>query len=147
GTGGTGPVRVWLGSDLTGGATNWLDPKLAALGNYGGPTQTMPLMFGSPAINAGVDVTLATPSGVGVSASTNFNYISGLQPGQTYYYKVTAFNAIGETMPSAEVNVTIPSSPNGPYAAYIGWNAVSGPVLGYNIYRSTASGAEILVAS
>ena len=26
---------------------------LAPLGNYGGPTQTMPLLFGSPAIDAG----------------------------------------------------------------------------------------------
>jgi hypothetical protein len=29
------------------------DPKLGALGNYGGPTQTMPLLQGSPAIRAG----------------------------------------------------------------------------------------------
>ncbi|HEX4588566.1 MAG TPA: choice-of-anchor Q domain-containing protein, partial [Gemmataceae bacterium] len=29
------------------------DPKLAPLGNYGGPTQTMALLAGSPALNAG----------------------------------------------------------------------------------------------
>ncbi len=33
-----------------------LDPKLAPLGNYGGPTQTMGLFVGSAAINAGADV-------------------------------------------------------------------------------------------
>ena len=30
-----------------------VDPKLAALGNYGGPTETMALLAGSPAIDAG----------------------------------------------------------------------------------------------
>jgi fibronectin-binding autotransporter adhesin len=39
------------------GANNLVDvnPLLAPLGNYGGPTQTMPPLGGSPAINAGVD--------------------------------------------------------------------------------------------
>jgi Right handed beta helix region len=31
------------------------NPELAPLGNYGGPTQTMPPEFGSPVINAGTD--------------------------------------------------------------------------------------------
>jgi len=30
-------------------------PRLAPLGNYGGPTQTMPPLFGSPAVDAGSD--------------------------------------------------------------------------------------------
>jgi predicted outer membrane repeat protein len=38
----------WVSSDLQN-----VDPKLASLGNYGGPTQTMALMQGSPALNAG----------------------------------------------------------------------------------------------
>ena len=39
------------------GANNLIDvnPLLAPLGNYGGPTQTMPPLGGSPAINAGAD--------------------------------------------------------------------------------------------
>ena len=32
----------WVGSDLTGTIASPLDPLLAPLGNYGGPTQTMP---------------------------------------------------------------------------------------------------------
>jgi hypothetical protein len=32
---------------------NPIDPRLGPLGNYGGPTQTMPLLPGSPAIDAG----------------------------------------------------------------------------------------------
>ena len=43
----------WIGSDLTGTIASPLNPLLAPLGNYGGPTQTMALLPGSPAINAG----------------------------------------------------------------------------------------------
>jgi hypothetical protein len=40
--------------NLTGpGDLNNTDPKLGTLGNYGGPTQTIPLLNGSPAIDAG----------------------------------------------------------------------------------------------
>ena len=35
------------------GDLNNTDPKLGTLGNYGGPTQTIPLLAGSPAIDAG----------------------------------------------------------------------------------------------
>jgi hypothetical protein len=43
----------WVGSDRTGTAAAPLIPLLAPPGNYGGPTQTMPLLPGSPAIDAG----------------------------------------------------------------------------------------------
>jgi len=35
------------------GDLNNTDPKLGQLGNYGGPTQTIPLLSGSPAIDTG----------------------------------------------------------------------------------------------
>jgi hypothetical protein len=35
------------------GDLNNTDPKLGQLGNYGGPTQTIPVLYGSPAIDAG----------------------------------------------------------------------------------------------
>jgi len=38
---------------LAGTAAAPIDPRLAPLGNYGGPTPTMPPLVGSPAINAG----------------------------------------------------------------------------------------------
>src|SRR5262249_2493816 len=47
----------WVGSDLTG-----ISPWLSPLGNYGGPTQPMPLFAGSPAIDAGNNALL--PNGV-----------------------------------------------------------------------------------
>jgi hypothetical protein len=43
----------WVGSDLTGTIAAPLDPLLAPLGDYGGPTQTMALLPGSTAIDAG----------------------------------------------------------------------------------------------
>ena len=43
----------WVGSDLTGTSATPLNPLLAPLGNYGGPTQTMALLPDSPAIQAG----------------------------------------------------------------------------------------------
>jgi len=39
--------------DQVGGPGNLIDPKLAALGDYGGPTRTMPPLPGSPAIDQG----------------------------------------------------------------------------------------------
>ncbi|HEX4792240.1 MAG TPA: choice-of-anchor Q domain-containing protein [Humisphaera sp.] len=60
----SGPVLKTSANNLIGvggGLTNGVNgnkigltnPKLAALGNYGGPTQTMPPLIGSPAIDAG----------------------------------------------------------------------------------------------
>ena len=43
----------WVGSDLTGTVAQPLDPLLAPLAYYGGPTDTMALLPGSPAISAG----------------------------------------------------------------------------------------------
>ena len=52
----------WVGSDLTGTSAEPLDALLAPLGNYGGPTQTMALLPGSPAIDAGNNALI--PAGV-----------------------------------------------------------------------------------
>ena len=46
----------WVSSDLTGTVALSLNPLLAPLGHYGGPTQTMALLPGSPAIDAGSNV-------------------------------------------------------------------------------------------
>ena len=52
----------WVGSDLTGTSAQPLNPLLAPLGNYGGPTQTVALLPGSPAIDAGNNALI--PAGV-----------------------------------------------------------------------------------
>jgi hypothetical protein len=56
--GDTPGVFTPLATDLPG-----LNPLLAPLGNYGGPTQTMALLPGSPAINAGSNGLAVDPSG------------------------------------------------------------------------------------
>jgi len=43
----------WLASDFVGTSSNPLNPMLSQLGSYGGPTQTMKLLGGSAAFNAG----------------------------------------------------------------------------------------------
>ena len=52
----------WVSSDRTGTGAHPLDPLLAPLGYYGGPTQTMALLPGSPAIDAGGNALI--PAGV-----------------------------------------------------------------------------------
>ncbi len=46
----------WVSSDLTGTSSQPLEALLGSLGNYGGPTATIPLLPGSPAIGAGTAV-------------------------------------------------------------------------------------------
>ncbi len=46
----------WGRTDLTGTAATPINPLLGPLGFYGGPTQTMPLLPGSPAIGKGVSL-------------------------------------------------------------------------------------------
>ena len=58
----TNDSSVWVGSDLTGTSSAPLDAVLAPLGNYGGPTQTMALLPGSPAIDAGNNALIPTAS-------------------------------------------------------------------------------------
>ncbi len=47
---GGGPAGIFT---QPGDVTGVTDPRLAPLGDWGGPTRTMPLLFGSPALDAG----------------------------------------------------------------------------------------------
>lgn len=88
----------WQSSDLTTGTRNQpLNPRLATLGNYGGPTQTMALLPGSPAIGHGVPVgkILNDQRGQGRSGRTD---IGAFQSGGFILTPVT-----GSTPQSAEV--------------------------------------------
>jgi hypothetical protein len=53
----------WVGTDLTGTVASPLDPKLGSLANNGGPTQTVALLAGSPAIDAGNNALAVDPTG------------------------------------------------------------------------------------
>ncbi len=78
--------------------------------------------------------------------------------GQTYFYVISAVNAIGEGPSSNEVNITVVSTPSAPtlVTATAGnaqvtltWSAPSDDggllVAGYNVYRGTSSGTETLL--
>ena len=54
--GATDGSSSWVSSDLTGTVATPLIPLLASLGNNGGPTPTMALLSGSPAIGAGASM-------------------------------------------------------------------------------------------
>jgi fibronectin type 3 domain-containing protein len=76
---------------------------------------------------------------------------TGITGGVTYYYKVTAVNASGESAKSTEssaVAPTIPPAPTGlavgaltATTAYLSWNAVSGAA-DYGVFVSLTSGSE-----
>ncbi len=66
GSGGLDPANNLLGSP-----SNLLDPLLAPLGNYGGPTQTMALLPGSPAIDAGSNALIAIDPSTGLPFTTD----------------------------------------------------------------------------
>ncbi len=79
----------------------------------------------------------------------------GVTNGLTYYYQVSAVNAVGESPPSSEVSatpVTIPSAPQnlganpGDVRVVLAWQAPSSdggsPITNYSVYRGTSSGGE-----
>ncbi len=81
---------------------------------------------------------------------------TGLTDGTTYFYEVTAVNAMGESSPSSEVMVTphvLPPAPPtnlgataGDTTATLQWTAAPGAT-SYNIYRATSTGQETLLHS
>jgi hypothetical protein len=53
GSANTADITGWAASDLIGTSTSPIDPLVGPLQNNGGPTQTMALLLGSPAIDGG----------------------------------------------------------------------------------------------
>ena len=53
---GDGASGLTAAGDQVGSGNSPINPRLAPLGDYGGPTQTMPLLPGSPAIGMGVAI-------------------------------------------------------------------------------------------
>lgn len=93
-------------------------------------------------------VQLTTTNKLAVIPTGTTAQITGLYAGTLYYYKVTAVNANGESIGSAEVSATttaLPGVPTGVSATSVNatqinvsWTAVTGAA-SYNVYRSNNS--------
>ncbi len=79
------------------------------------------------------DRSVPTPAIVSAAAQSG----GSLTASTTYYYKITAIDANGETLPSAELSATTTSSNK---MIYLVWQNAPGAI-GYRVYRSTTSGS------
>ena len=155
-----------------------------------GTTPTAPGAPTAPAVTAGdasATVAWSPPASDGGSAVTGYNVyqgtspggesttpinstplsptaasdlVTGLTDGTTYYFTVTAVNAVGEGPPSAEVSATptatagptVPGAPTAPVAtagdgsATVTWappdSDGGSPITGYNVYAGPTTGSE-----
>ena len=94
---------------------------------------------------------VTTANGTKIAGAASPYIQAALINGTTYYYIVTAINAVGESAPSPQVSAApaapaaAPAAPTGVSATpgnaqvTIGWNAVPGAT-SYNIYWSTTAG-------
>jgi hypothetical protein len=109
-----------LAYELWNGAATALDPwTLPDNHVYGGLANPRQAYLTTP-----VDLT-ATRSATG-----------GTLAAGTYYYKVSAVNGAGQTLPSSQVSVTTTGTTS---SVVLTWTAVAGAT-GYRVYRSTVSG-------
>ena len=81
-----------------------------------------------------VNSDLVTPSSLAATASAS----GGTLATNTYWYKVTALNSVGETIGSNEVSAAV-TGPTG--SVSLTWAAVPG-ASSYRVYRGTSSGAQ-----
>lgn len=84
---------------------------------------------------------LATPVASGLSASGSGGTLTNAT---TYFYRVSALNAFGESLASTEVSQATPGGPN-TCTVTIPWAAISGAT-SYRVYGRT-TGAELLLAN
>jgi len=125
---------------------------------------TILLTWDLPAIDGGSPITgymiyrgtVSGGEGFLIMTGNVLEYVdAGLIIGQTYWYQVTAVNALGEGPSSNEANATVLSLPGAPLvlqavlgdgSVILSWNAPASdggsPIVGYDIFRGNASGAE-----
>ena len=124
------------------GVTATASPGSAAIG--------WTAVAGATSYNIYYSTTAGVTKGTGtkVAGVTSPKVVNGLINGTTYYFVVTAINAVGESTESSQVSATptpVPPAPTGVTAtagngdATIGWSAVAAAT-SYNIYYSKTPG-------
>jgi hypothetical protein len=110
------------------------EPSPSQQGSYGAKDLRIEFAEQVSGVKVEREQDLPTPTGLaGTAATTGGSLATG-----TYFYKVTALNSTGETVPSSEISVPV-TGPTGRVA--LTWNAVSGAT-GYRVYRGTSAGGE-----
>ena len=113
---------------------SWIAPS----SNSGSPSTNYKVYRGT---SSGTEIFLATTGNV-----TSYNDTS-VTNGQTYFYKVTAVNSVGESSQSNEASAT-PSAPSGPVVATIPVSGAQGIAVNSNtnkIYVANGNGYSIQV--
>jgi fibronectin-binding autotransporter adhesin len=129
-----GAVTTDLGHNLIGG-----DPLLAPLGNYGGPTQTMALLPGSPAIGQGVTVPGITTDERGLALDSPQPDIGALQSQGFIFTPVSGSSSQSAPIGSAFAN---------PLAVTVTAKNSVEPVAGGNVsFAAPSSGASAVLSS
>ncbi len=121
--GNAGGSSGWVASDLLD-----VNPLLGPLGNYGGPTKTMPLLPGSPAIDAGdnngtpatdqrgfslvgtADIGAFESQGFTVTIASGDNQSTSILSAFTHSLVVTVVSAYDEPVAGGKVTFTAPAS-------------------------------------
>ena len=132
---------------------------LSASGSAGAITLSFPAVSGATSYNvyrstaAGGEGTSAYLTGITSASNTVSITDTAVNPGRTYYYKITAVDIVGESAPSYEVSAASSPVAGAPTAAPIvtatssagaiglSYSAVSGAT-SYSIYRGTTPGGE-----
>lgn len=110
------------------------------------PTVLLTKSGANPAAAAGAVAEVNVPAPAAPTTSGASSTGGFLAQSTTYYYKITATNALGETTPSAETSYAVPASGTSTNQITLNWAAVQGAT-GYKVYRGTASGGELLLAT
>jgi MBG domain len=160
-TGGYNPIvdEIRVG-DTYGDVAAYVPPPAAPTGLTATPgANTVSLSWDATPGATGYKVLRGTTTGVynvtnNVASNTNFD--ATVIGGTTYFYVVQATNSSGAGASSSEVSVTptiaLPNTPTGftaigtNSAVLLSWNAASGAT-GYNVKRSTTSGAEVTITN
>jgi hypothetical protein len=136
GTGGSGGLVNGVNGNLVGVANPWL----GALGNYGGPTDTIPLLPGSPAIDAG------TSAGATATDQRGEPRVNGIDIGafESQGFTMTAF--AGSTPQSAAIGTAFANPLGVTLTANNPVEPVDGGVVAF-VAEPAADGASVVFLS